>query len=158
VPDLLAEAPPNQEKTMSTAATTPSTPRENLTFHGTIPILRVASLERSLDHYLRVLGFKTDWRGDYIASVSRGGASVMLCEGHQGNPGTWVWCGVSDAEALWREFSRAGATVRLPPTNYWWALEFHVEDPDGHVLRFGSDPKGDQPFVEWIQWYRTPES
>lgn len=28
-----------------------------------------------------------------------------------------------------------------PPTSYSWALEFQVEDPDGNVLRFGSDPE-----------------
>jgi catechol 2,3-dioxygenase-like lactoylglutathione lyase family enzyme len=150
LPDLLAAW--SAEKEIMTTATTPTA--APVTFHSTIPILRVAQLERSVDFYLRVLGFTVDWRGGVMASLSRGGASVMLCEGDQGNPRTWVWCGVSDAEALCREFTAAGATIRLPLTNYWWALEFHVEDPDGHVLRFGSGPKPDQPFVEWVQWYR----
>ena len=151
LPNLLAAWPPKKE--IMTTVTPPAA--APVMFHGTIPILRVERLDRSVDYYLRVLGFKTDWRGDYIASVSRGGASVMLCEGHQGNPRTWVWCGVSDADTLHREFMTASATIRLPPTNYWWALEFHVEDPDGHVLRFGSGPKPEQPFTEWVQWYRT---
>jgi len=34
-----------------------------------------------------------------------------------------------------------GVSIRLEPTNYLWALEMHVEDPDGNVLRFGSEPK-----------------
>ena len=25
--------------------------------------------------------------------------------------------------------------------NYSWAYEMRIEDPDGHVLRFGSEPK-----------------
>jgi hypothetical protein len=29
----------------------------------------------------------------------------------------------------------------MPPTNFPWALEMHVEDPDGNVLRLGSEPK-----------------
>jgi hypothetical protein len=35
--------------------------------------------------------------------------------------------------------------IRLKPTNFAWAYEMQVEDPDGRVLRFGSDPKGDRP-------------
>jgi hypothetical protein len=58
------------------------------------------------------------------------------------------------AAALHQEFAGAGATIRLPPTNYWWALEFHVEDPDGHVIRLGSAPRSGEPFVEWVTWYR----
>ena len=38
--------------------------------------------------------------------------------------------------------------IRLPPTNYFWALEMHTEDPDGNVLRLGSDPLSDQPFSD----------
>jgi hypothetical protein len=29
----------------------------------------------------------------------------------------------------------------LPPTNFPWALEMQVKDPDGNVLRIGSEPK-----------------
>ena len=34
-----------------------------------------------------------------------------------------------------------GARIRDAPQNYPWAYEFSVEDPDGHVLRIGSEPK-----------------
>ena len=122
-------------------------------FHGAIPILSVRDLEASLDHYQRVLGFKLDWRTPHMISVSRGDAHLMLCLGHQGHPDTWVWIGVADAAALFAEYSVSGATIRLPPTNYSWALEIHVEDTDGHVLRFGSDPLPDRPFSEWVMWY-----
>ena len=33
-----------------------------------------------------------------------------------------------------------GVKIRMAPTNYPWALEMHVEDPDGNVIRFGSEP------------------
>jgi hypothetical protein len=29
----------------------------------------------------------------------------------------------------------------MPPTRYTWALKMQIEDPDGNVLRMGSDPK-----------------
>lgn len=112
---------------------------------GITPILAVGRLSESLAHYVRVLGFEIDWEQGAMASVSRDRAGIMLCEGGQGHPGTWVWVGVDDAEKLFSEYSASGATIRMPPTNYPWAYEFHVEDPDGNVLRFGSEPKEGSP-------------
>lgn len=111
-----------------------------MNFHHAIPILRVANLEASLAFYTGILDFKIDWREVAFVSVSRLDCCLFLCEGAQGNPGTWVWIGVGDAAALHDDLVARGANIRQPPTNYPWALEFHVEDPDGHVLRFGSDP------------------
>ena len=127
-----------------------------------IPIFRVDKLPASLDYYVKVLGFKVDWHEPGImASVSRHRCSIMLCEGDQGNPGTWVWIGAEDVEPLFEEFKLKGAKVRHPPTNYVWAYEMQIEDPDGHVLRFGSDPKPDQPLGEWLdargdRWVKSP--
>src|SRR5262249_47560034 len=115
-------------------------------FENAIPILHVADLEISLDYYTRVLGFTVDWRdGGVIASVSPDGASLYLVEGDQGNPGSWVWMGVEDVESLFEEYRRSGATIRHPPTNYPWAYEMQVQDPDRNVLRLGSEPKAGQP-------------
>jgi len=131
------------------AAEAPAAPA--VEFGGVTPILRVRDLEASVDHYVRVLGFKVDWRDPgVIASVSRGHCGIFLAEGDQGNPGSWAWIGVSDAGALFEEYRAAGARVRHPPTNYSWAYEMQVEDPDGNVLRLGSEPKPDQPFGEWL--------
>ena len=124
-------------------------------FEGAVPILRVQNLEASLDYYTNRLGFQLDWHeSSVMASVSRDRASVMLCQGHQGNPGTWVWFGVEDAGALFEEYKAKGAAIGLPPTNYQWAYEIHVKDPDGHILRFGSEPREDLPFSDWIFWYQ----
>jgi catechol 2,3-dioxygenase-like lactoylglutathione lyase family enzyme len=134
----------------------PKTPQMTATrVEGIAPILRVRSLPASLDYYIKALGFTLDWQDPGVmASVSRDGCGIMLCQGDQGNPGTWVWIGVSDAEVLFQEYSAAGATIRLSPTNYPWAYEIHVEDPDGHVLRFGSGPRADRPFSPWVFWYQ----
>jgi uncharacterized glyoxalase superfamily protein PhnB len=116
-----------------------------------VPILRVENLPASIDHYVKVLGFKVDWHEPGImASVSRYRCSIMLCEGDQGNPGTWMWIGAEDVEPLFEEYVSKGAKIRHPPTNYPWAYEMQVEDPDRHVLRFGSEPKPDQPCGEWL--------
>ena len=119
-------------------------------FEGITPILRVQSLAASLDYYVKVLGFKVDWQSPGImAGISRDRCSIMLCEGDQGNPGTWVWIGVEDVEPLFEEYTAKGAKIRHPPTNYPWAYEMQIEDPDQHVLRFGSDQKTDRPVGEW---------
>jgi len=79
-----------------------------------------------------------------------GNATFFLSVGDQGHLGSWVWIGVEDAEALFREYQAKGANVRNPPTNYEWAYEMQIEDLDGNVLRLGSEPKSDQPEGEWL--------
>jgi hypothetical protein len=56
--------------------------------------------------------------------------------------------GSHDVTGLYEEYKQSGAKIVLPPTNYPLALEMHVEDSDGHVLRFGSGPLEDQPYEE----------
>jgi len=109
-----------------------------------IPILRVNSLAASIRFYVNVLGFKVNWGGEAestFASVSRDGRAIMLAQGEQGHPGTWLWIGVEDIVPLFVEYSAKGVNIRERPTNYPWAYEMKIEDLDGHVLRFGSEPK-----------------
>lgn len=111
-------------------------------FEGSQPILRVENMQASLDFYVNKLSFKNvEWGTDDFTSVSRDRAHIFLCRGGQGRGAAWVWIGVEDAELLHEEFKNKGVAIRMPPTNYSWALEFHVEDPDGNVLRLGSEPR-----------------
>ena len=105
------------------------------------PILCVTDVDRALRHYAAVLGFDAaDWHVDGFTSVALQGCNIYLSERAQGRPGAWVWIGVGDLRVLHEHDLRLGARIRLSPTNYPWALEMQVEDPDGNVLRFGSDP------------------
>lgn len=117
---------------------------ENIT-----PILRADDLEATKRYYLDVLGFSLDWEVPSMCSVSRDRRGIMICDGHQGRPGTWLWIGVEDAETLYAEFVAKGAVIRDPPQNFDWAYEFQVEDPNGHVLRFGSEPKAGVSFGQF---------
>ena len=111
---------------------------------GIQTILRVEDMQTSLRFYVDILGFaNAGWGNDSFTSLSRDGAAIYLCRGDQGRCGAWVWIGVDDVEKLHEECKARGVTIRLAPTNYPWALEMHIEDPDGNVLRFGSDPKPD---------------
>jgi hypothetical protein len=87
---------------------------------------------------------------------------LFLCEGDQGNSGSWMWIDGVDVEKVYDELRASGAKIRHIPTNYPWALEMQVEDPDGNVLRIGSDPKKDEPTGEWldmqgVRWSPLPE-
>lgn len=118
-------------------------PAVGTTFERASPILKVADLQRSLRYYVGVLGFaNAEWGGDDFTCVTRDGADIYLSEGDQGQPGTWVWIGVSDVETLHEEYQAKGAIILHPPESFPWACEMKVGDPDGHVLRIGSDPKG----------------
>jgi predicted enzyme related to lactoylglutathione lyase len=110
-------------------------------FENSQPILRVESMQASLRFYVDLLGFENaEWGTDEFTSISRGRAGIYLCRGGQGRGGAWVWIGVEDAAKLHEEYQARGVAIRMPPTNFPWALEMQVEDPDGNVLRFGSEP------------------
>ena len=110
-------------------------------FEGSTPILRVEDMKAALAFYVDRLGFQNvSWGTENFTSVNRDRAGIYLCRGGQGQGGAWVWVGVEDATRLHHEFVARGVAIRMPLTNFIWALEFHVEDPDGNVLRFGSEP------------------
>ncbi|MBZ5683021.1 MAG: VOC family protein [Acidobacteriia bacterium] len=118
------------------------TSQTRVRFEGSQPILRVENMAASLRFYVDIMGFKNAPGGnDDFTYISREGAGIYLCRGGQGRGGAWVWIGVEDAEKLHEELKALGVSIRLPPTNYSWALEMQVEDPDGNVLRLGSEPK-----------------
>jgi catechol 2,3-dioxygenase-like lactoylglutathione lyase family enzyme len=106
------------------------------------PILHVRSLKASQRYYRDALGFKVDWEyGEPpdFGSVSRGDTALFMCQGCQGNPGSWMMIFAPDVDRLHRELAGKGAIIKLPPTNMPWGMrEMQVADPDGNVIRFGS--------------------
>ena len=123
-------------------------------FAGCNPIVPVSDLPTSVEYYVEKLGFSIDWgTPGVITAVSRGRCGLFLVEADQGHSGTWVYIGVGDAAALHDEFTRKGALIRQPPTNFAWALEMQVSDPDGNVLRFGSEPIPGAPEGPWLDMH-----
>jgi catechol 2,3-dioxygenase-like lactoylglutathione lyase family enzyme len=105
------------------------------------PILRVEDMRRAVAYYVDVLGFRqADWGTEEFTYVGVGEHGMYLCRGAQGRGGAWVWIGVDDVRKLFGVYKERGAIIRSEPTNHPWALEMQVEDPDGNVLRFGSEP------------------
>jgi catechol 2,3-dioxygenase-like lactoylglutathione lyase family enzyme len=61
--------------------------------HSIVPILNVRNVPISIAYYVDKLGFKKDWdwgSPPTFASVSLGKSSIYLCQGAQGQPGTWM--------------------------------------------------------------------
>jgi catechol 2,3-dioxygenase-like lactoylglutathione lyase family enzyme len=118
---------------------------ENIT-----PILSVKNIAKSKAFYIDILGFKeAAWGDDNFTSINRDKTGLYLCKGAQGNPGTWVWFGFEgDIFSLYNDLKTRGVIIKSPPKNYSWAMEMLVEDPDGHILRFGTDPNDDEPFLD----------
>jgi len=111
-------------------------------FENSQPILRVEDMERAVRFYVDQLGFQNaQWATDEFTSVSRDRAAIYLSRQEQGRGGAWVWLGVEDVEALHAEYTGRGVAIKQPPTEYPWAYEMRIEDPDGNVLRIGSEPR-----------------
>jgi predicted enzyme related to lactoylglutathione lyase len=106
-----------------------------------IPILRVASVDRSVGWYAQ-LGFTKEWEHRFepdlpaFASIARGRARLYLSE-HPGDggPDTLIYIRHSDLDALAQQLGQE-------PTEVPWGRELKVSDPDGNRVRI-SDPIDD---------------
>lgn len=122
----------------------------NFRIENIAPILYVQDMSRSLAFYIDILGFKNaDWGNDDFTAINRDNSGIYLCRGAQGSPGTWIWIGFDgDIFSLHEKLKSLNVTIKLPPTNFSYAYEMQIIDPDGHVLRLGTDPNEKEPFVE----------
>jgi len=111
-------------------------------FQCVVPILNVKNFAASMEYYVSKLGFEKKWdwgEPPTFGCVARNKIEIFLCEGGQGQSGTWMSIFVKDVDALHEEYKRSGAIIRQPPTNFpWHVREMNVEDLDGHRFRMGS--------------------
>ena len=127
-----------------------------------VPELHCSDLDKSLDFYVRILGFSVLYARpeDRFAFLDRGGAELMLEEYAAGarmlakapleqpyGRGINFQIRVEDADALHTAVVSAGLPVFLPLEERWYrrddaeigARQFIVEDPDGYLLRLHHD-------------------
>lgn len=127
-----------------------NTRHPNFRIENVAPVLYVKDMALTLSFYVDILGFKNaDWGDDNFTSINRDNTCLYLCRGGQGLPGTWVWIGFDgDIFSLHENLKEKGVIIKLPPTNFSWAYEMQIEDPNGHVLRFGTDPDNSETFAD----------
>lgn len=106
------------------------------------PILSVESIPRSLEFYVGVLGFeKAEWGDDDFTGVSRDGSTILLRRNEDEPERGRIYLAVDDARALHERLSGDSVKIVMGPTARPYGLEITVEDPDGNILRFGSEPE-----------------
>ena len=106
------------------------------------PILSVANLEAAFRYYTEILQFEKCWDwGDPpdFGCIAFGDVQLFLCQGGQGQPGTWLFLTIDGVDDYFNEIKSRGADILMEPTNMPWGMrELQVRDPESHVLRIGT--------------------
>lgn len=116
-------------------------------FKSVSPVIPVLDLDAALERYRR-LGFSTELEeGPRYGFAERSGVSLHLIEWSDHDPartGSHLYLYVSDADALYDEWSNAGVEGELGELfNAPYGLrEFSFRDPEGTLLRVGSPIAG----------------
>ena len=119
------------------------------------PVLLVRDVVGAHTYWAEKLGFRSPrlWGEPPTFCIpQRDGLSVMLNQvapeddfrpngDYDGRCDAYFW--VRDVDALYEEFSAAGADVVCEPDDQPYGMrELLVRDPDGHLLIFGHDTTG----------------
>ena len=105
------------------------------------PVLFVADIDRSVDFYVKQLGFTQPWRYEedgkaYVAQVDRTGCELILSSqwpDKVGNGLMFISLDLSVLDALRAELEERGVDVK---DGQWGYRLMVVVDPDGNQLYF----------------------
>ena len=108
-------------------------------FHSVTPLIPGgSSLATALAFYTEQMGFSIIWQGGGMAGVARNDIAFNLVENDNR-----AWAdnasfsiGVSDLEALYREYRQIPAKVGALETKPWGRREFHLIAPSGVCFQF----------------------
>jgi uncharacterized glyoxalase superfamily protein PhnB len=110
-------------------------------FEKSNPILFSKNVKNSLTYYTEILGFEHSWEWGEptdFGGVAKDDVEVFFCLQGQGSPGTWLAIIVDDVDAYYDVIKAKGAKIiSMPQSREWNMREMLVEDPDGHIIRFG---------------------
>jgi catechol 2,3-dioxygenase-like lactoylglutathione lyase family enzyme len=112
-----------------------------MNFESIVPILYSTDIARSIAYYTEQLAFDEHWKWDdttTFGGVSKDCVRLFFCLNHQGHPGTWIAINVDNVDEYYELIKAKGAKILSPPEDKdWFMREMLVEDPDGHIIRFG---------------------
>jgi len=110
-------------------------------FEKSISILFSRNIGESIKYYKEVLGFEHSWEwGDPtdFGGIVKDDVELFFCLNGQGSPGTWMAIVVEDVDSYYEMIKEKGANILSPPESKEWNMrEMLVQDPDGHIIRFG---------------------
>ena len=116
------------------------------------PILTVRDFAEAVEHYTKTLHFELQWNsGDppEFGCVALDKAEIFLCQGGQGQAGTWLMIFMDNVDAYCEQIMASGAEIVQPPTDQpWGCREMLVRDPNEHVIRFAHAIPTREPKLE----------
>ena len=132
-------------------------------FNPLIPELSVTDIKKSLNFYVKILGFKKvyDRPESKFAFLSFQGAQLMIEQGNDDKKSPWFTGNLKyprgrgihfqiEVKAILPPFNKlkkANYPIKSPPKEYWFRKDdcligmngFLVMDPDGYLLMFNED-------------------
>jgi len=115
------------------------------------PYLIVRDIKESLKFYVNILGFDEYVETQNLAIIEGDGHQIHLIKSQDAPTINRIWIGVDDIETLYDQFKKNDVIFIQEPSNFSWAYQMIIEDPDGNKLIFGSAPKPELPFVDAIK-------
>jgi uncharacterized glyoxalase superfamily protein PhnB len=110
------------------------------------PMLQSGDLQRTIDWYEAVLGFRCTRRVEGWCCLERDGVRLMFMRNdHLGAPHATAtqYIYVDDLSALW-DAIKDRVTAEWGPEEMPYGLkEFAIKDPDGYLLSFGEELEKD---------------
>src|SRR3569832_2196393 len=113
------------------------------------PILCVRDFGEATKYYTQKLFFDLRWdwgKPPSFGCVALGNAEIFLSLKDQGQPGTWMSIFMDDVDGYFERVRKAGAEIIYGPRDESWGCrEFHVRDPNQHVIRFSQGIPAREP-------------
>ena len=110
-------------------------------FEKSITILYSSNVAHSIAYYIEKLGFDDKWEWDNpptFGGIAKDDVEIFFCEKGQGHPGTWLSIMLDNVDEYYETIKSKGANIIAPPDSKEWNIrEMLVQDPDGHIIRFG---------------------
>jgi uncharacterized glyoxalase superfamily protein PhnB len=106
------------------------------------PMLQSSDLQRTIDWYGSILGFKCIGREEGWCRLERDGVWLMFMRNaHLGAPHATAtqYIYVDDLDALWEQIKDRVQAEWGPEDMPYGMKEFAIKDPDGYLLSFGEE-------------------
>ena len=109
-------------------------------FQRLTPMLQVSDMQRTVDWYVSVLGFRCTAKEEGWGRVERDAIALMFMRNdHLGSPQATAtqYIVVDDARSLWEQIKDRVTAEWGPEEMPYGMFEFAIKDPDGYLLSFG---------------------